>query len=208
MALVLLSVRGEPANVRETATDALMTRDPRDVISIQIDTLQSPFKYRIEAPKGYLAYLYGSKGVLAIEGDSFRFKRSYRGRDYSLERIIGEAQANAIETPILAAQLNRDIRSVEQRNEAARRLNERVGAVLQRVAGQALGSDADVWRKWWADQRGYVYEPLKTEEKNLGAGEFRVRIPHTACFAAGTAVTTLSGRRAIESLQIGDRVLA
>lgn len=210
LALVLLAVRGEPADVRETATDALMTRDSRDVISFLVDRLQSPLKYRMEAPKGFLDYMEGSKGVLVIEGESSIYKRSYRGGDIFAQATLGEARVDSIVAPILAARLNRDVHDVELHNEAARRQNERISAVLQRVTGQALGSDANVWRKWWADQQGYVYEPMGIQEKHLVAGEFKVELPfvHTACFAAGTLVTTLTGPRPIETLQIGDRVLA
>ena len=144
---------------------------------------------------------------MVVEGDSYVFKRSYRGGAAIRDVRDTWTPQDALAGRIIAQRFSEDIREIEQHNEAADGVNQRVVAVLQCVTGQSLENDPDTWKKWWADQQGYVYEPLKTEDKALGFSNIRV-LGHTACFGAGTLVRTLSGLRPIETIKLGDRVLA
>ena len=38
-------------------------------------------------------------------------------------------------------------------------LNARIIRVLAAATGKNLGDDREVWRKWWAEEQGYTYEP-------------------------------------------------
>jgi hypothetical protein len=87
----------------------------------------------------------------------------------------------------------------------------RIIDVLSKTNGRYLGKDPEIWKKWWAEEQGYVYEssaPRKRPDLTLSAGKptFTSTI-HLSCFAAGTPVHTLAGRRPIESIQTGDQVL-
>ena len=62
----------------------------------------------------------------------------------------------------------------------------------------------DAWRTWWADEQGYSYSPGAPPRKRKVASVVYV----FSCFAAGTPVRTLLGPRPIESIRVGDQVLA
>ena len=89
------------------------------------------------------------------------------------------------------------------------------------MTSQDLGPEPESWRKWWTDQLGYVYQSSQPETKPtitemVGLPDVSPTIPlpqiqfrtHTACFAAGTLVHTIDGPRAIDKIQVGDRVLS
>lgn len=90
-------------------------------------------------------------------------------------------------------------------------LNARIIRVLAAATGKNLGSDREVWRKWWAEEQGYTYDPPPPsprqdltlwDDKPTFSAEVRVD-----CFAAGTPVHTLTGILPIEQIEIGDQVL-
>jgi hypothetical protein len=82
------------------------------------------------------------------------------------------------------------------------------------ITGQDFGAEPEKWRSWWTDQLGYVYQSSVPETKPTYTDTLRVQTPftvgttHAACFGAGTPVVTIDGPRTIESIQVGDRVLA
>ncbi len=111
----------------------------------------------------------------------------------------------------LQQRLALDIQTVETTNTQINELNGRVLPVLKMITGQDLGVEPEQWKTWWTDQLGYVYQSNIPETKPTltdFVAPFTIGTSHTACFAAGTKVSTLDGPRAIESMQIGDRVLS
>jgi Pretoxin HINT domain len=104
-----------------------------------------------------------------------------------------------------------DVQALETTNAQITQVNEGVLPLLKTVTGQALGVEPEKWKGWWTDQLGYVYQSSSPETKPTFT-EFVSAVPpttvHCACFAAGTSVQTIDGRRAIESIQVGDRVLS
>jgi hypothetical protein len=109
--------------------------------------------------------------------------------------------------------LAQDVQIVEATNAGINELNSRVLPVLGMITGQDLGAEPEKWKTWWTDQLGYVYQSNVPETKPTYTDTLRVQTPftvgttHSACFAAGTRVTTIDGPRPIESIQVGDRVL-
>jgi hypothetical protein len=118
------------------------------------------------------------------------------------------------------------------------RLRGRIQFVLERSTGMASGNDPEFWQKqydddngWYtpsnyrptyfqsaADYRGYVAAPTNYVATNatpipshasIGPVSTSPFVPgfHT-CFAAGTPILTTYGPRPIETIQVGDRVLA
>ncbi|WP_165226162.1 polymorphic toxin-type HINT domain-containing protein [Aquisphaera insulae] len=128
-----------------------------------------------------------------------------------------------------------DIRMIDGLNDQIGQINARVLPVLASITGRDLGADPDGWRRWSADQQGYVssseptIKPTYSEvvavpdvTLTLQAGVTRTSqitqhvnnqfqfTPVSAhdCFAAGTIVHTIDGPRSIESIRVGDLVLS
>ncbi|MFO0953476.1 MAG: polymorphic toxin-type HINT domain-containing protein [Isosphaeraceae bacterium] len=89
--------------------------------------------------------------------------------------------------------------------------NERVMETLRNIHGTSPGDTWEDWKRWWVEQRGYAYDPgqFKNPVHPLESADKPVSVEryHLSCFAAGTPVRTLTGRRPIESVRVGDRVL-
>jgi hypothetical protein len=126
-------------------------------------------------------------------------------------QLMSNAQARSLDVQSAMAS---DIQAIETQNAQATLINGRVIDILHASldAPPDLGDDTDAWRKWWYDQNGYTYEPPPKVEL---IQQFSVSpppllpAPRTGeCFAAGTPVHTPDGPVSIESLQVGDRVLA
>jgi Pretoxin HINT domain len=101
-------------------------------------------------------------------------------------------------------QIESDIRLLEQTNAQIEQTNDRALPILESMTNQNFGVDPDQWKNWWADQLGFVVESRYSEKPTVT----QVLIPHSACFAAGTLVETVTGPRKIESIAVGDRVLS
>jgi hypothetical protein len=134
----------------------------------------------------------------------------------SLERhkrfAAREARWNAFKDALNLAALDEAVvgelnRITEDRNAAIRRL-------LVVNTGTDQGEDPHAWWGWWTNYNELNYSPERRvnyyESESTyydyvhynGAGHF------SSCFIAGTPVWTLTGARAIENIQPGDRVLA
>jgi Pretoxin HINT domain len=141
----------------------------------------------------------------------------------SIDQLKVEAEKSAMATE---QQLREDARMLEDHNVAVRIGNDRVVGVLNDATGQSLPSDRRTWATWWVDRVGYASsstewtsKPSVSEEVDIayqtpfipdGAAQNRQVIGYDrrSCFGAGTSVMTSTGPRAIETLRVGDRVLA
>ena len=118
-----------------------------------------------------------------------------------LAAMIGQILSES-EGSVLDAKLH--VRQVNQ-------LNAEIIRVLAATIGKNLGADREAWRKWWAEEQGYTYDPpaprprqdlTLSEAKPTYARKFALD-----CFAAGTPVHTITGLRPIERVEVGDQVL-
>jgi hypothetical protein len=94
-------------------------------------------------------------------------------------------------------------------NLEAAALNARIIAVLTATTDQDLGDKPRAWWDWWQDHTEY-YRP---EERPIYAtvddsSEYITPPAQCECFVRGTPVWTKTGRRPIESLELGDLVLS
>lgn len=115
-------------------------------------------------------------------------------------------KANAAETQI------------ESINRASTVANQRIIALLAATTGQELGDGPHAWWDWWeryneyssdGEPPVYVQHYADSTHRYYRAPESDyTRIGGMSCFAAGTPVWTNTGLREIESLRIGDLVLA
>ena len=132
--------------------------------------------------------------------------RLIAANNVELQRVANSAQR----------QLDDTVASIDATNRANRRRYDVLLPVLADAAGSDLGESRRAWETWWADARGLTADddaprsgpkPTFTQQAPLADLPSYLR-PHGSCFAAGTPVRTLGGSAPIESLKLGDRVLA
>ena len=149
-------------------------------------------------------------------------------RELEVQIPIGEMiRETQVSATVAQQQLASDVASLERLNDGIRQSNDRVIMALKAITGGDLGDDAAAWNRWWTDRQGYAItasptEPTPTIVENvpigylptatptLAIGETLVgfdRTQHHSCFAGGTAVRTIDGDRAIETVRAGDLVL-
>ncbi len=135
------------------------------------------------------------------------------------QQMIAAAEAETLQRDQAVQQgLENDVRTIDNANAQIAQTNDRVLPVLSTLTGQCFGAEPISWQKWWTDQLGYVYQSNQPETKptyteTVTVPDITIPVPvpvrsHSACFAAGTLVHTIDGPRAIESIQLGDRVLS
>jgi hypothetical protein len=117
----------------------------------------------------------------------------------------------------LARQYEREIAEGEQMvartNQQNAALNDRIIAVLNGATDQKLGNEPRAWWNWWQDYTDYYRDgdrPVYTTEDTSNNYVLPpVQQPTSVeCFARGTPVWTKTGKRAIDSLAVGDLVLS
>jgi hypothetical protein len=236
-ALADLAIASDSGEVRGASIETLRRRDPREIASILVGRLydleldRDPvlYHYRLQ-PIGWNAI--GSLGYLFIRGPFYEIFRTYTVDesfinsptgvapitttvpDY-VSRIFAQRQQQISDLFTSIGQILEDFEeampaSPHDDQMTAQRIARTID-VLSKTNGRYLGKDPEVWKKWWAEEQGYVYEssgPRKRPDLTLSAGKptFTSTV-HLSCFAAGTPVHTLAGRRPIESIQTGDQVL-
>jgi Pretoxin HINT domain len=154
-------------------------------------------------------YTFGSQYTSANSGRS--------GSSGPLSHVMAGANRGAIfalepdqQSQQMAAltqgQIENDVRMLDQTNAQIEQTNDRALPILESLTNQRFGVDPEQWQKWWADQLGFVVDSRSSEDKPTFT---QVLFPiHSACFAAGTLVQTVTGLRKIEAIAVGDRVLS
>jgi tetratricopeptide (TPR) repeat protein len=118
----------------------------------------------------------------------------------------------------LERRLALDVQFLESANSVIELCNDRVLPMLQAITGQDLGVEPEKWKSWWVDQLGYsyqsdlpatkpVYTDLVTDAVPISYLSVSFPTAHS-CFGAGTRVQTIDGPLPIESIRVGDQVLA
>ncbi len=120
--------------------------------------------------------------------------------------LIAEASVKAVASH---RRMVADITQIECANSETSLVNDRVIQILKEtVDAPSLGEDEDAWKKWAFDRQGYRYEPPRQITLALNALPQYPPSAVTSCFAAGTLVRTVDGRKPIESIRVGDQVLS
>ena len=145
----------------------------------------------------------------------FQFAQTER---IPIGRMAVEAQQSA---EAVQWQLQDDVAMIERTNDEIGKGNKNALELLSGSTGQDFGPDRKAWDKWFADTQGYAFISSESDSKPtvfdevtqdvepvpISFGNQIVGIRAHSCFAAGTEVATMTGRRPIESLRAGDRVL-
>lgn len=96
-------------------------------------------------------------------------------------------------------------------NDRTAELNDRIISVLAGISQRATDSNPQAWWKWWEDysdiERRDDKRIVQVEETEL-KGDPASQFYRHECFVAGTPVWTRSGMVAIETVKVGDLVLA
>ena len=164
--------------------------------------------------RGYVGY-DGNGLPIVVSGRELDQMRKYSGNPQVVAANVQELEVRTAGLLAMAAdtarrQMAADIEAIETTNQQARFDNENIIPVLASAAGApaSLGDDEDAWHAWWYDILGYSYQsaskPTITQDV---MPQYQAPYIRT-CFAAGTAVQTLSGARPIEAIEAGDRVLS
>ena len=140
--------------------------------------------------------------------------RSFNSQAVASQRDlqIGIALENLRQTnDRLQQRLMADVQAVETTNAQINEINDSALPIVKSATGQNLGVEPEDWKTWWTNEQGYAYKSDLPEYKPTYTDIVSVQSPgstSSACFAAGTMVQTVDGPRAIESIQVGDRVLS
>ncbi len=157
---------------------------------------------------------YDSNGLLIIETKREADRPIIGPNLVQIEMRTAALIANAnLKAANSQRRLYADIMTIETMNADQVAFNQRITQLLTKVldAPATLGSDENAWMTWYNDKIGYSYTPPKQTILAVNASP-QSAAPmlggHAACFVAGTLVRTLDGHRPIETLTVGDRVLA
>jgi hypothetical protein len=128
--------------------------------------------------------------------------------DTVIERPVPRAQVNALAGEATAVRA-----AVETANWNIERMNTRIVEAAHRATGVDLPVDATEWWSWWQDYNELYVPAMKPLYERTYANYYApypVAGYHypVSCFAAGTRVMTKVGSRPIETIRVGDSVLA
>jgi hypothetical protein len=150
------------------------------------------------------------------------------GVDARVAVPIGKMVHEIRKTAVVAKQqLARDVETIKQYNAQVEQANEPIVRVLAHFNNKPIRGYRDDWQKWWNDTEGYSYNPPRPQPKPTVLENVAIAYqpqpvdgyaydpqagyyprPRTSCFGAGTLVRTKLGSRPIETLEVGDQVLA
>lgn len=204
--------------VRIAAADALAKRPMHDYVPYLLDELAAPYEssFQVHALPGGYTYQH----VLSHEGP---FVRDVRVANQTLTRTrttinYSKQYSNSVNTVLLPTRLGGAARSASMRQAAVaqqnRRLNEQNQpylAALRRATTEDHGNDPRQWWTWW-QQYNEIHVPAnKPTRVRFFDSQPHINYVHVtqhSCFLRGTKVWTSTGLMSIESIQLGDRVLA
>jgi hypothetical protein len=212
VSLIRHSVAAPWEPVRAAAARELAGRDRFRYVPTMLRLLTTPIAADAEVVRhssGQLVHRHllateslDTRDLLVI--DTVFLRRARPGANAAADMwIVGPAQRMAA---------IRD-RQIAERNALARAWNERVFDALAAATGAEVVPTAHDWWEWWyRENEVYVSEDKPTRTTSVSA---QVEVVETApatvsadCLAAGTPVWTDHGQVAIESICVGDLVLA
>jgi hypothetical protein len=223
--------------VRSSAIEKLHDRPLHDYVPILLSGLAMPVESSFSvrtARDGSVHYMHslyreGPDKDWAIDANYITRQHVLPGRDYQfrvkLKRWEDKTESVASKVSRIAARARSDgaryVRAaaaaeaqVSNANQAAVALNSRIIPVLASTTGQDF-TTAKQWWDWWQDNNEYYAYDHPVEHQyysgtnNYFYGQLYDTVSYNpSCFCKGTPVWTKTGQRPIETLEIGDLVLA
>ena len=212
VALLNYSLFAVVPEVRIAAARALKGRPVTDYVPRLMTMLTAPIEGSISthvANDGTVSYqemLYQA-GPLADQSSNRGTRFIAATRDTRREPTPAERARAAQAMQLRAARMAQESRQrVAIANAQAAAGNIRVREVLANVFGDDLGPDPAVYWQAWTDYNELLFDEHPVYEYN----DFSLQLePLThSCFMAGTPVWTQEGLRPIETIVVGDLVLA
>jgi len=210
--------------VRSAATEKLVTRPLHDFVPELLAMLSSPITMMVEPRFDRQGRMVGYRQAFGRErmGENDvqivdrGFQRVIAGGG-DLERIMAaDAQVEGMIRGQAQTEIRTSLEEMARQNAFIEQVNQRIAAVIARVSGRLLTSDAaDMWR-WWDEYNETEYQRSKADRvrRSSSVSTVSVSLPETApsseayeCFVAGTPVVTKRGLRPIETVLPGDLVL-
>ncbi|QDV86170.1 polymorphic toxin-type HINT domain-containing protein [Planctomycetes bacterium TBK1r] len=216
-ALVRLSLNLSDTDAREAAARKLAEHPVHAYAPQYLDQLESPIqavsslnaigytvishtRLRQERPDDAINLFQSTNAGLTVQDPRFRATPAYRqivAREVSLHRRkIAETE-----------------RAVAQKNAQTEQLNGRIFNALRIATGEEMGDVPSLWWDWWKHYNEYLVPDYKREYyfTNTDYRRRTIRAPQARrceCFPAGTLVHTETGKRPIEGIRPGDKVLS
>ncbi len=195
-------------NVIERASVALKARDPLSFVPQLMGSLAHTIEVKTsvhsEGRDVVCSATYLSKGVYVDDEkkETFRFSpdNSSKSRDQAMTKA--HAKQKEIEDDVV------------QKNLSIHERNSHIMNVLRRVTDADPGNTAENWWKWWGDYNELL---MPTQHQIRQTAYFNTeyirnveetRRREKDCFAKGTPVWTQFGLRPIETIKVGDAILA
>jgi hypothetical protein len=195
-----------------------LAANPRNAPSI---VAQQPSGNPVVIPQGWgqiglpTVVQRSQTGTLLTDDAIRRVLAAAARRDYELGLVASDIQRASLEAQ---QRLSNDVRALEMTNAAIHQLNDRILPVLESATGKNFGEDSKSWQAWWYDLQGYWlppneprYKPTLDQAVQIPFSDFQISpvdIVVLSCFGAGTPVQTREGSVPIESVKVGDQVLA
>lgn len=191
--------------VRQRVAEHLKAQSPYRWVPQLLSTLQAPISLSGRVSVGVDNVNFGlslyREGPFADELVSYM---AIYSRSRNAEAMINISYLSRRESRQSVAELQQ---AVDQLNQRAEMTNQRVTDTLRLATSQTLPAEQESWYRWWYDKNEYYYptdRPLISRTER-STSEYSMIC---SCFLAGTLVTTWTGLRPIESIEVGDCVLA
>lgn len=232
-ALARLALETESPAIRVQTVREMSKRRPEEFAPVLLSAMKSPAI--LEADMVQLGHWWLYSQRTTIETPDKKIVQRYNAR-FAPQSCIRHP-FNPLRVPLdellnqpttgqrIMSNLNRESqKAVDEQNAKAGIWNERASRTLSESLSVAGLSSPQDWWAWWTSDQGYI-----DGEKELVYGQYfedwyisrrrgqirretkptRERLEgHASCFVAGTPVLTELGQRPIESVKLGDRVLA
>lgn len=195
-------------SVRHEAIEALKDRDLLTFVPDLMGALETPTQVTTsvtsDGKSATYTATYFHPGVLFDEEKT------------ETTRIEPESKKRTVADAILTAQsrARRIEESVALKNLSIPDRNERIFAILRSVTKTDQGDTASAWWQWWGDHNELLI-PKQDRVRQVAyfnteilRSEKREKDKIKDCFSKGTLVWTQSGLRPIETIRVGDAVLA
>ena len=212
--------------VRESAAKKLKSRPPEAYAPAMLASLHTPISSRL------ILYV-GNAGVritqafsrehqdfkqLTVLDSQTRFANQVFavGREQAPNRdaFNRNSKRRAVENAVIDGKLKAYAanRLVKFENDATKKLNERITTALSTATTVQLPDEPQAWWQWWLDYNELYSDgekPCRYVCLHEETAEFvpMMAMP-TSCLSAGTPIWTVLGPIAVQTVQVGDLVLA
>ncbi|WP_182868387.1 polymorphic toxin-type HINT domain-containing protein [Rhodopirellula sp. JC639] len=216
-ALVQLSLSLEDASARQAAAEGLAGHPIHAYTPQYLNRMESPVKFVSTTNQ------VGDYVVSAIQmrkerpDDAINLSQSSSARFQVLDSA---ARNSALYRSLVAREMRRQqsrvnntVRTITTNNARIKSANDRIFTALRTATGEQMDDVPRLWWDWWKNYNEYLVTETKPEYYFTNA-DYRqrvIRLPSARrceCFPAGTLVHTETGKRPIETIRRGDKVLS